>query len=313
MFTWIDAFYEFCGRFRTMKVVNILISVLAPVAIGLLVAPRQNSTDYKSSVEAWRKQQEDTLKAPRGWLSVAGLYWLTEGENVIGSATGSDVLLPSSAPAKVGVLVRIGKKVTLRAIAGSGAKINGKAVSRAGLAPDTMPNYTRVTVGDMVFNVIVRGDRIGLRLYDPNCRGRKEFKGLLWYPVSEKYQVKAKFVAYNPPKPMRILNVLGDTRETVSPGYAEFELGGVLHRIDAEDAGEGLFFNFKDATSGHGTYPAGRFLDSDKPVGGYVILDFNKATNPPCAFTAFATCPLPPLGNNIDVAVLAGEKNYHLE
>lgn len=295
----------------------VLAWIVAVVTSAALNEPNwkieRSQDEYTASLLKWRAEQEEYLLRPRGWLSVAGLYWLKEGENSIGSKPGSNVLLPERAPNSIGVLVRSGRAVNIAVIKGSGVTVNGLEVTNSALRPDTAPEIDRVLVGDIEFNIIERGDRIGVRLYDPECKFRIGFKGLTWYEASMNHRIEAKFVPYDPPKPMRILNVLGDTRETVSPGYAEFVVDGVTCRLDAEASGEELFFNFKDLTSGKETYAAGRFLDASAPKDGKVILDFNRATNPPCAFTEFATCPLPPAGNILKVAITAGEKNYHLE
>jgi uncharacterized protein (DUF1684 family) len=158
---------------------------------------------------------------------------------------------------------------------------------------------------------IVRGDRVGLRLYDTESKARKEFHGLKWYPIDSKYKVQAKFTPFESGKTYPIKNVLGDTQNWRSPGFVTFSLDGKLCRLVALDEGDILFFNFQDQTSGKTTYPAGRFLYALKPIGGSVELDFNKATNPPCAFTSFATCPLPPRDNFLSVEVTAGEKVHH--
>jgi uncharacterized protein (DUF1684 family) len=131
---------------------------------------------------------------------------------------------------------------------------------------------------------------------------------LSWYEPSSKYALRAKFTAYNPPKEIRITNILGDTASVGSPGYVTFKIDGKEYRLDAESVGDGLFFNFKDLTNGKTTYGAGRFLNTDKPKDGMVLLDFNRATSPPCAYTAYATCPLAPRSNYLAVAIPVGEK-----
>jgi uncharacterized protein (DUF1684 family) len=154
-------------------------------------------------------------------------------------------------------------------------------------------------------------DRTGIRMRDPNAVTRRNFTGCKWFPASEKWRIRAKWIAYPTPKKIRITNILGMTDEEPSPGYAEFAVNGQTVRLEpvADDTGA-LSFMFKDATSGKTTYAQGRFLDTDKPKDGYVTLDFNQAYNPPCAFIAFATCPLPPRQNTLTVAIEAGEKNY---
>jgi uncharacterized protein (DUF1684 family) len=165
-----------------------------------------------------------------------------------------------------------------------------------------------VQVGDLKFRIIERGGRIGVRLYDPHAATVTEFKGLHWFEPSDKYVITAKFTPYLPHKEIRITNILGDTAPVGSPGYVTFSIDGKEYRLDAESEGDGLFFNFKDLTNGKTTYAAGRFLNTEKAKDGVVTIDFNRATNPPCAYTAYATCPLAPKSNYLPVAIPAGEQ-----
>jgi len=157
--------------------------------------------------------------------------------------------------------------------------------------------------------VIQRGARYGIRLWDNQSPARLNFAGTRWFPVKESYRVTAQFTSYPQPKMIPILNILGDTEPTPSPGFAMFELEGKQCRLEPVLEGDQLFFMYKDATSGKETYPAGRFLYTALPADGKVVLDFNQAHNPPCAFTPYATCPLPPKQNHLSVAVEAGELN----
>jgi uncharacterized protein (DUF1684 family) len=171
----------------------------------------------------------------------------------------------------------------------------------------------QVAVNDLTMFVIRRGDRYGIRLRDRNSEARKMFSGLRHFPIDPVYRVTAAFVAYPEPKQLPIPNVLGDTPVMVSPGYVEFSIGGQTLRLEPVYEGADpheLFFIFADQTNGTDTYPSGRFLYTDLPQNGRVVLDFNKAQNPPCAFTAFATCPLPPKQNRLPVRVPAGEMDY---
>src|SRR6516162_5455203 len=162
--------------------------------------------------------------------------------------------------------------------------------------------------------VIQRANRFGIRLKDKNSATRKAFSGLKYFPVQEQYRVEARFLPYDPPKKIAVPNILGDTEEEPSPGYVEFTLSGQKCRLDPVSAGDELFFIFRDLTSGKETYPSGRFLYTDMPKNGEVVLDFNKAVNPPCAFTPFATCPLPPKQNHLPIRIEAGELRYgHLK
>ena len=169
------------------------------------------------------------------------------------------------------------------------------------------------TVGSLKLSVIKRGDRYGLRVRDKNSLARRQFKGLRWFPAQESYRVIASFTPDPQPKEVIIMNVLGDELKMKSPGTLSFVLKGETYRLRPviEDE-EKLFILFKDLTAGKTTYGAGRFLYADLPIDGKVVLDFNRAENPPCAFTLYATCPLPPKQNFLPIAINAGEKEFHL-
>jgi len=168
-------------------------------------------------------------------------------------------------------------------------------------------------VGDLSMYVIERGGRYAIRLKDKNSKSRREFTGLKWYPIQKSYRVTATFVEYDPPKQVQVPNILGETENLPSPGYASFTLNGKKVRLDPvleEPDAKELFFIFRDLTSGERTYPSGRFMYAEMPKEGKIVLDFNKAYNPPCAFTPYATCPLPPKQNKLPVRIEAGELNY---
>jgi uncharacterized protein (DUF1684 family) len=261
------------------------------LAAGVLLA----ATGDRSDIAKWRADYEAALKSPKGWLSVAGLFWLHEGANAIGSDPQSDVVLPPGAPKSAGVLRLEGGKVTYQ---------------NRQLKSDTTEHPDAVEIGDVSLTVIERGGKTGVRLRDPNAETRLDFTGCQWFPADPAWRINAKWVAYPQPKKISITNILGMTDEEPSPGYVEFALKGKTLRLEPVIEDGELFFMFKDATAGKATYGAGRFLYAAMPKGAEVELDFNKAHNPPCAFTAFATCPLPPKQNLLPVAIEAGEKNY---
>lgn len=280
-----------------------LVAVLATVA--MLIA----ETDYHARIERWRAKHESELKSETGWLTVAGLFWLKPGANPVGSESSNAILLPRG-PAHAGIFDFQGGLVSFHANTGVRVHENGKPISSSTLKPDTEGTPDQIQLAGLTLTVIHRADRYGIRLRDPESRTRREFTGLHWFPVGEKYRVMAKFVAYDKPKTIPITNVLGQTEPEPTPGYVEFILDGHVFRLEPVDEDHTLFFIFRDLTAGHETYPAGRFLYADWPKNGQAELDFNKAENPPCAFTAYATCPLPPKQNHLDIRVEAGEKNY---
>lgn len=283
--------------------------ILLALSMLLLVQPAQ--PDYKTQIEQWRERRVAALTSDSGWLTVAGLFWLKEGKNTVGAGPGNEIVLPKgSAPGKVGAFEFHNGSTTFEAAPGSEATLNGKAATATVLKPDTSGNPDRLEVHALTLFVIQRGARFGIRLKDRNSELRKKFTGIKYFPIDERYRVKAKFVPYNPPKMIPVPNILGETSEEQSPGYAEFTLNGHACRLDPVTEDGELFFIFKDLTSGKETYPPGRFLYTEMPNGGEVLLDFNKAFNPPCAFTPYATCPLPPEENRLPIRIAAGELRY---
>ena len=266
---------------------------------------------YKATVESWRKERETDLRSEDGWLTVAGLFWLKEGANRFGTDPGGDIVFPAgTAPAKAGTFTRHGDKTTVRAEPGVPLKHDGKAVTTMEVHPDQPGPPDKLTLNSLTMFVIQRGDRYGIRLKDKASRKRAEFPGLQWFPIQESYRVVADWVPYDPPRKISIANVLGQTAESPCPGYASFTLGGEKLRLEpaAEPGDKEYSFILRDGTSGKQTYGAGRFLDTDAPKDGKIVLDFNEAYSPPCAFTEFATCPLPPRQNQLAVRIEAGEK-----
>jgi hypothetical protein len=272
---------------------------------------QSGSDSFRTELEAWQRRREASIAAENGWLSVVGLFWLKEGENTVGTKPGSDIQLPpGSAPESVGVFRLSGGTVTFETSPGVSVLIDGKAARRGSMRPDTSGRPAELRVLDLMLTVIERGGLLAVRLRDRNSEARRNFHGLRFFPANERYRVAARFVPYNPPGKVAVPNVLGRVEEEPSPGYAVFKLDGHEHRLDALESGDSLFFIFKDGTAGRETYPAGRFLYTPKPLRGEVVLDFNRAINPPCAYTPYATCPLPPKQNQLDVRIEAGELNY---
>ena len=287
--------------------------VLAAGSLGPPVPSDGAEADYAQEVEAWRRDREARLKADGGWLTVAGLFWLKEGANTFGSAPENDIVLPDTAPGRAGRFVVTGPETSVRFEPGVAAQVEGRPAVQAVLNADTSGKAEVVSLGPLRMHVIERGGRLAIRLKDMNAEARRAFTGLHWFPVDERYRVTARFVPYKELKPLSVPNILGQVEKMPSPGYAIFDLEGKEHRIEGVFETPGateLFFIFKDATSGKETYPAGRFLYSALPKDGRLVLDFNRAYNPPCAFTAFATCPLPPRENWLAGRVTAGELRY---
>lgn len=271
---------------------------------------------YETQIRQWQSERATRLKAEDSWLSLVGLFWLVDGENSFGSARDKNsVVMPAKAPAECGTLTLKDGKVTMTPAAGSGMTIAGKPVDEpVELIADTAPNGpTVVQLGTMKFQIVERSGRFAMRVKDPESEARTHFAGLEYFPVNSQWRVEAKFEPYDPPKKIPITNVIGMTSEEVSPGALVFTVDGQTYRIDpiVEKGESDYFLIFKDETSRDATYGAGRYLYTS-PAGpdGKVIIDFNKAYNPPCAFTDYATCPLPPPQNRLPVRIEAGEKRY---
>jgi uncharacterized protein len=279
-----------------------------------LAASCLGQSSYLVQTKHWRQQHESELKAEDGWLAVSGLFWLKEGVNSFGADSKRNIVLPeNSAPGNVGTLELANGVVILKVADGVVVTVNDKPVQEYEMKFDTEKPPDAFKVGSLRLSVIKRGSRYGLRVRDKNSRERREFTGLRWFPVDELYRVTATFVPYDQPKEIAIRNVLGDELTMKTPGILSFELNGKhfeLRPVLEDD--EKLFIIFRDLTAGKTTYGAGRFLYTELPKEGKVVLDFNRAENPPCAFTLFATCPLPPRQNFMSIPIKAGELTYHL-
>ncbi len=283
--------------------------LLCVTAASLSFAASAEGPTYRQSVEKWRQAYEAQLKSDGGWLTVSGLFWLHDGENTFGSGPLNDIVLPASAPANAGSFEFHAGRTTVHMKSGVHAMLNGKAIETAEMHPDS--NADQLAIGDLTLYVHSSGDRYTIRLRDKNSRLRKDFTGTRWFPVDQSYRVTARYVPYDNPKQIEIQNVMGDTLQETIPGYAVFSLHGQELRLDAEVDGSSLSVVFRDLTSGHETYAASRFLDAGPPKDGQVVLDFNQAYNPPCAYNPYTTCPLPPPQNRLAVRIEAGEKTYH--
>ena len=267
---------------------------------------------YRQGIEDWRARRHASLSRPDGWLTLVGLDWLTEGENRVGSAEDNDIVLAGGAEHWGSVFL---DGETLRFVSGeSGAvTINGEYLTEADLVADAQGTPTVVASDTVSFHVIFRGS-YGLRVKDSQAPGRLDFEGVDNYPINRDWRIESRLIPAEEGTVMEISNVLGQVNEMPVYGAFEFEKDGKTHRLlglgDSDSSS--LWFIFADRTSGRGTYGAGRFLYSDgMPENGRLVVDFNKAYNPPCAFNEYSTCPLPPQANRMDLFVTAGEKDYH--
>jgi|GEM_PF-38844 len=284
------------------------------VVVGLALGCGLHRVDvgpaYLAELETWRGDRLERLRAEDGWLTLVGLYWLRPGPNSFGSDPGADVVIPDPGlPARAGELVRgADGSVGIRVVAGR-ITCDGEVVDERPLRTDAEGPPDVLSSGRVRFHVIARGDRLGVRVRDPDSPVRRGFEGLEYFPVRPELRVEASFEPFEEPRRVSFPTAIGTEDSDLVPGLLRFSLEGLPLTLEpfASDDG-GLFIVFRDATSGVETYGAGRFLETGPPVDGRVVLDFNRAYNPPCAFTPYATCPLPPARNHLPVAIRAGEK-----
>ena len=287
--------------------------LMAASLSGAQLIAADTGDDYTREIESWRAGRLERLQSPTGWLSLVGLEWLKPGRNTVGAASDNDIVI-AGAPAHLGCVDWDGDKVNISLKADSGALIDGQLLGSAEMLDDSHEKPTTVSFGTTRFYLVDRaGGKKGLRIKDSKAETRTHFLGLDYYPVDPSWHIEARWVAFDPPHTLEIPNVLGTIDKMTVPGKAVFEREGktfeLLPVLETEDADE-LFYIIADKTSGKETYGAGRFFYSAMPKDGKVVLDFNKAYNPPCAFTPYATCPLAPPENRMPVAVRAGEKKY---
>jgi uncharacterized protein (DUF1684 family) len=263
---------------------------------------------YQQSFDKWKLELIDDLKT--NWLTLAGLFWLKPGSNSFGSDQANVVVLPSSAPSHAGVFELQVDAVTIKVAAGVSAKVDGKPVSATQMQPDVSGKATVVELGSLRMLVIKRGQREGIRVRDMDSAAARNYAGPVFYPIDLRYRVTAKWIPSDGKKTVDVPNVLGDVTPTPVAGVVRFTIDGQEMTLSdmRGDPAKGLFFVFNDATAKMDTYPGGRFLETDPVKGETVVLDFNRAYNPPCAVTPYATCPLAPKENRLAVAIPVGEK-----
>jgi uncharacterized protein (DUF1684 family) len=298
-------------RKRNAVFAALTLSVLAAVALGA-GKPDPASVDaaYQQSFDKWKSELTEDLK--QEWLPLAGLFWLKPGENSFGTDPKNAIVFPKG-PVQAGSLTLEGKNVTAKFESSANATIAGKAVTTVELQPDTSGNATVVAIGTLRFHVIVRGEHIGIRVKDEESDAVRQYRGPVFFPLDLSYRVTAAWVPSDGKQTVDVPNVLGDVTPTPIAGTAVFKVNGQELRLTdlGGDATGELFFVFSDPTSKTNTYPGGRFLKAGPVSNGTVIIDFNRAYNPPCSVTPYATCPLAPKENRLTMAIPAGEQYDH--
>ena len=297
------------GKAKALRVsfVSFVFFVVCSLLVAAIASPAaKDDAAYRKSLEEWKAQRVESLK--RNWLTLAGLSWLKQGENSFGSDRSNRVLLPKSAPAQAGVFILKGGETWVRVNDGVRVTSGGGRVRELKLVADDPGPETVLELGSLRLHVIKRHARYAVRIKDFASSEAKKFSGLSYFPVGSGYRVTGKFEP-SPGKKVTIPDVTGDVNEVEVPGVVRFQLHGREFTLTPlPSADNELFFILEDQTKGKETYPAGRYLYTDMPKDGKVVLDFNRAQNPPCAFTAYATCPLPPKENKLPIRIEAGEK-----
>ena len=297
---------------RAAKVNNTGWLLVLLMAFSLEGAVKFDAAEHKRQIEEWRSNRFQRLKSEDGWLTLIGLFWLQEWENSFGSDPSNKIIFPrDKSPARAGSFLVQNGKVRLQPQPGVNITSGGKPVQAMELKADITEAPTLLDLGTLRFFVIDRGGKLGIRLRDREHPARKKFQGIDSYAIDPKWRLEATFEPHS--KKIPIVNILGMVEDTPSPGTLVFQIDGKTYRLDAvlEQGETDYFIIFGDQTNGKETYGAGRYVYT-KPPGpdNKVILDFNKAYNPPCVFSPYATCPLPPKQNKLAVRIEAGEKKY---
>ncbi len=269
------------------------------------------TTQGESEVIKWQEERAARLKnEEKSWLGLAGLYWLKEGENPFGSDPTFPVILPEPAPKRAGIFIFKKDQVTLIPEKGVSITCNGSSLPDRPLLDDQKEKPDYLELGQYILVVIKRGSSTLIRFWDKDSPLRKTFTGLNFYPYQSFYSLVAEYVGYSPYKMVKQKDIIGEVHDTKMIGTVSFNFQGKRYQLDAEDAGDGLFIAFRDRTNSQTTYAGGRYLLTEKPRDGKVVLDFNKAYNMPCAYTVYATCGLPTQDNRLPVFIEAGEKKF---
>ena len=294
------------------KIIICLISLFSLGIISCKESFVQNADPvYLNEIAQWHAKRIENLKKENGWLNLVGLIWIKEGENKFGSAKDNDIVFPPKAPDYIGIFTLKDSIVTIKVIPGVKVYFNNVEVDEMAMQNDLTGNPTTLRLDSFRWFIIKRGEGYGVRLRDLDAPLLKEFKGIERFPVNKDWRMEAMFVPYHPPKKIMVPNILGNSEEEVVSGKLVFKIEDKEFSLDPIDSGNRLFIIFADETNGESTYGAGRFLYTDKQDStGKVIIDFNKAYNPPCVFTKFATCPLPPEQNRLAIKITAGEKLF---
>jgi uncharacterized protein (DUF1684 family) len=270
-----------------------------------------SNPSYLEKLQDFREARDQRMKTnPHSWLALIGLFRLAEGNNPFGSGIDNKIVLPEFIQERCGSFNLENGNISLVPTFNSNITVNGMPPDAHYLRNDRDEEPDKIESGTLTMMILLRGDNYYLRVWDKNAVAVRSFTGLKYFPVNPEFKIKARFIRYDPPKAVKILDIIGTACNSHLFGEAHFTLRGIDCSLVAEEDEDELLFSFTDETRTDLTYPGGRFLTAPKPENEYVILDFNQALNWPCAFTAFATCPLPPRENHLSVCIEAGEMRY---
>ena len=299
------------------KRIQVLTALSILVILGGCNAADPVITDevtYVETIHEWQHQRIERLKSKNGWLNLAGLFWIDEGENSFGSDPENDIVIPEKADRFCGTLTLKEGEVVLKVKEGVTISIGDSLVTQLILEDDHSDNTTILEQGDLAWYIVKRGDKFGIRMRDYKHPRIDKLNHIPSYPIQTNYVVEATLKSFDKPRTMVVATpVEGFTEEYQCPGELHFKINKEELVLYPFTSGEGYFLVIADETTGIDTYGAGRFMYSMPDSTGRIILDFNKAYNPPCAFSPFATCPMPPKENFLPVAIEAGEKSVHME
>lgn len=291
------------------------LKILVGLAVVTVASAAPPNAEYATEIQDARAKRLARLTAADGWLTLIGLHFLQAGDNTVGSALDNQILLASGLAHFGTATLSADGRVRFTAVPAAAAQVDGQPAGVVEMKLGGEGKPTLVTSGTVSFFVIERGGRMALRVKDSGAVRRTGFVGIDYFPVDPAWRIEATWVPFNPPRDVPITNMIGNVSNEKVPGKAVFQREGKTFELlpIVEGPNEPLFFVISDTTSGQETYLAARFLNADPPKDGKIVLDFNKVVNPPCAFTPFATCPLPPKENQMTIAVTAGEKKYRGE
>lgn len=294
------------------KILMVLLLFFAVIFVSCEEDLKQNADPaYLNETEQWHSKRIANLRKENSWLNLVGLYWLKPGENKFGSAKDNDIVFPENAPKYIGSFTLRDSIVTIKILPNVEVFQDTFIINEIEMQNDLLGNPTTLKLDGFRWFIIKRGEKFAVRLRDLNAALLKEFSGIERFPVNKDWRFEAKYLPYNPSKKIMVPNVLGGSDEETVSGKLIFNRDKRNYSLEPIDSGDRLFIIFADETNGESTYGAGRFLYADKPdSSGIVILDFNKSYNPPCVFTKYATCPLPPEQNHLAIKITAGEKSY---